>query len=621
MCGIVGVASRRELPSERRLDAMRKAIVHRGPDASGAWHSTEGGVCLAHNRLAIIDLSEDANQPLSDHAGRCTIVYNGEIYNYRELRDQLQSAGHEFRTDSDTEVLVEAYLEWGVDCLDRVNGMFAFALYDHAERRLFLARDRAGEKPLFYRHDGEQLWFASELKALLTDDAMPRELDYAALDYYLAYGYVPHNQSILRGYHKLPQGHAATYDVDRDRLRTWRYWQLPQPGAQPVLSLADASRRAEQLLEQAVKRQLVADVPVGVLLSGGLDSSLITALASRSGAGPVRTFTVTFPGHGKLDEGPHARRVAEFFGTEHTELEGKSTSIDMLPTLARQFDEPMADAAIVPTSLVAQKIREHCAVALGGDGGDELFGGYNHYNLIQWVEAARRLAPRFARAAVSALTRRFVPPGVRGRNHLVGFAADLGFSLAHINLYYDQATRFELAPGLRGRTAERAEAYRARLCNPAQSAVQQAMRADFRSTLVDGYLVKVDRASMLHSLEVRAPFLDYQLIEFAFGGLADEQRASWRQRKVLLRDMATRLLPPEFDRTRKQGFSIPIADWFKGEWGEFVRDTLLSADQRVFDHQVIRGLLAGQERGLLNGVRLFGLVMFELWRREYRINV
>ena len=621
MCVIVGTASARGTVSEQILDRMRAAIGHRGPDARGTWRSSHGDVTFAHNRLAIIDLSADAKQPMVDSSNRCTVVYNGEIYNYRELREQLIGRGHSFRTASDTEVLLEAYLEWGVDCVDHLNGMFAFGLYDHAERRLFLARDRAGEKPLFYRHDRGTLWFASELKALLAHDEMPRELDYGALEYYLAYGYVPHDRCILRGYHKLPQGHAAVYRIAQDELSVRRYWQLPPPTERTRMSVDEASRRAEFLLERAVRRQLVADVPVGVLLSGGLDSSLITALAARSSSAPVRTFTVTFPGHGNLDEGPHARRVAEYFGTEHTELEGMQTTIEMIPRLARQFDEPIADPAIVPTSLVTEKIREYAPVALGGDGGDELFGGYFHYNFVHWIEAARTFVPRFARGLIGKLASQRLPPGTRGRNHLVGFDGDLGRSLAHVNLYYDAPTRLQLVPRLNDLGGQRAEAYRAGMCNRLLSPLQQAMRADFATTLVDGYLVKVDRASMMHSLEVRAPFLDYQLIEFAYGELADNQRANWRDRKILLREMAKRLLPPEFDSQRKQGFSIPIADWFKGTWGNLVEDVLYADDQTLFDRGVIEGLMAGQRRGLLNAVRLFSLVMFELWRKEYRVSL
>jgi asparagine synthase (glutamine-hydrolysing) len=615
MCGIVGIVSARG-GSAPDVTAMRDRLAHRGPDDAGDWRSADGAVALGHRRLAIIDLSPGGHQPMLDVTGSLTIIFNGEIYNYRELRDELRKAGHPFRTASDTEVILESYRAWGLDFVGRLNGQFAFGLYDADTRRAILARDRAGEKPLFYAHLRGQLRFASELKALFADPAFPRELDQEAFDCYLAYGYVPRDRCLLRGVRKLPQAHVLVYELETDTCRTQPYWTLPLPprDAPPAEALVD---ELETLLGNAVRRQLVADVPVGILLSGGIDSSLITAMAARTSAAPVKTFTVSFPGHGSYDEGPYARMVADHFGTDHTELAAEPPSVDLLPVLARQYDEPIADSSIVPTFLVSRLIRRHATVALGGDGGDELFGGYPHYSWVQWQSGARRFVPAVLRHGAAELVGAHVPVGVRGRNYLLGAAQDAGHGIAHVNVYFDRWTRRRLLSPRAG-IPQIAEALRSRTC-ASHSLLRQATEADFTTTMCDGYLVKVDRASMLNSLEIRAPWLDYRLIEFAFGRVPDHLRATARERKILPRMLAARLLPPRLDLTRKQGFSIPLASWLTGAWGPFFESVLREADPRLFDQATIQSLLAGQRKGRANAARLFCLTMFELWRREYDV--
>ena len=617
MCGIVGVASSR---GERvpELVRMRDALTHRGPDDGGEWASADHRVALAHRRLSIIDLSAAGHQPMLDESGGIALTFNGEIYNFQDLRDELHAAGHRFRSASDTEVIIESYRRWGIDCVRRFNGMFAFGLYDAAEQRIMLARDRAGEKPLFYTHANGTLRFASELKAFMADPSFARELDPEAFDCYLAYGYVPKDRCILRGVRKLPQGHVLVYDVARDVCRTDAYWRLPSPpsGSPPAGQLVD---ELEQLLLDAVRRQLVADVPVGILLSGGIDSSLITAMAARAATRRVKTFTVSFPGHGSYDEGPFARMVADHFGTDHAELVGEAPGVDLLPVLARQYDEPIADSSIVPTYLVSRLIRQHATVALGGDGGDELFGGYPHYSWVQWQGRVRGLVPRPLRRAAAAFAGAAVPVGVRGRNYIIGATEDAGHGIAHVNVYFDRWTRRRLLAGPPNRIPQVAERVRTNGFGAGHSLLRRAAEADFTTTMCDGYLVKVDRASMLNSLEIRAPWLDYRLIEFAFGRVPDHLRATAQQRKILPRMLARKLLPPALDLKRKQGFSIPLATWLTGSWGTFVEDVLREADPGLFDQRAIQALLAGQRKGRANAARLFCLTMFELWRREYRI--
>ncbi len=620
MCGIVGFASKTGYLNHELLVTMCDTMRHRGPDDAGEWWSSDDRVGLAQRRLAIIDLSPGGHQPMLDYSGQLCITFNGEIYNYQELRHELESVGHRFHTASDTEVILEAYREWGADCIKHLNGMFAFGLYDIAQRRLFIARDRAGEKPLFYRYANGSFVFASELKALMADPAFPRMMDRQALEFYLAYGYVPGDNCILQGTHKLPPAHALTYDLNADQVRIWRYWQLPEPPTTRTLPEPELLEELERLLLDSVRLRMIADVPIGILLSGGIDSSLITAMAAHISSKPVKTFTISFPGHGAYDEAPYARLVARHFGTEHIEMAAEPATVELLPQLARQYDEPMADSSMIPTYLVSRLIRQHATVALGGDGGDELFGGYPHYSWVQGLERVRRFIPSPLRRALGAGAAQWLPPGLKGRNHLIGFTADLDKSLAHVNVYFDAATRqCLLAPmRLNGLTVE---TYKVDLCIPGYSPLQQATRLDFQTTMVDDYLVKVDRASMLNSLEVRVPWLDHRLVEFAFGRVPDSLKATEHERKILPRLLAEQLLPREMDLKRKQGFSMPLDAWFKGEWGKYVEEVLLQADPKLFDQSVIRKLIADQRRGYANTNRLFALTLFELWRREYRVGL
>jgi len=621
MCGIVGYVSINKQVPRPLLVQMRDTLRHRGPDDEGAWWSEDGLVALGHRRLAIIDLSSAGRQPMTDSSGRLQIVFNGEIYNYQEVRRELETRGHVFRTATDTEVILEAYLEWGDDCLRHFNGMFAFALHDRTRRRLLLARDRAGEKPLFYRHENGTLVFASELKALLADPSCPRTMDLEALDFYLAFGYVPGNKCLLAGIHKLPQGHALVFDLSSGEARTFSYWELPQPAFETVQHDDELLAELEEILLDSVRLRLIADVPVGIMLSGGIDSSLVVAMAARVSSRRVKTFNISFPGHGTFDEAPYAREVARHFDTEHVELAAEMATLDLLPELARQYDEPIADSSMVPTYLVSRLIRREATVALGGDGGDELFGGYWQHS---WVQQQARMggwipgpAKRLARSAVT----RLLPVGTMGRNYLFGLTADAPMNIVQFNVYFDEDARYRLLARFGAARTRRGapETYKAGLCADRDSPLQQSTALDFRTYLVDDILVKVDRASMLCSLEVRAPFLDPRLIEFAFRKVPDRLRATAHERKILSRRLAERLLPPTLDLRRKQGFALPLRKWLKGDWGRYIEEVLTGGEADLFDRRVVRQLLAGQRGGFSNMQRLFALTMIELWRREYRI--
>jgi asparagine synthase (glutamine-hydrolysing) len=624
VCGIVGIASR--APVERRewLSTGRDAMTHRGPDGVGVWWSVDGRLGMGHRRLAVIDLSSAGHQPMHDETGCYTIVLNGEIYNHCDLRQELLEKGYRFLSRSDTEVILGAYREWGTDCLSHLNGMFAFALYDAQKESLFLARDRAGEKPLFYTLSDGEVRFASELKGLLADSGMPRSVEPAALDLYLGIGYVPGEMCMVQGVRKLPPAHALEFHLGTGRARVWRYWELPE---QPGLAYRDGENgealveELEVLLEDAVRRQLVADVPVGVLLSGGVDSSLITAMAARA-SHQVRTFTVGFPDYESYDESGHAALIAKHFGTRHTELNAGSVQPELLRLLAHQYDEPMADSSMVPTYLVCKLVREHCTVALGGDGGDELFGGYTHHSraismkgLMGWVPLGLR------RAIVDYMSPR-VPIGFKGRGWLSTLSHDLDTDLPLIGRLFDgPARRLLVGAAIDGLWPLGAESVWSSRVPPCDDFVQRLTRMDFGNYLPEDILVKVDRASMLCSLELRSPMLDHRVVEFAFGRVPSGMKVTARRRKILLKELAGRLLPRSFDTKRKQGFSIPLGEWLRiGPWRDFFREVLLDTEC-WFDSAAVGELLRGQDRGRRNEGRLFALVLLELWRRDYRISM
>lgn len=512
-------------------------LAHRGPDDKSEWLSKNGQVGLAHRRLSILDLSYSGRQPMHLIDRGLSIVYNGEIYNFAELRNELIGLGHIFSSNSDTEVLLHAYAEWHYGCLSKLNGMFAFAIYEKQKQELFLARDRAGEKPLYYFLNNEAIYFASELKALLINQELPRKLAFEALDCYLAMGYVPGDGCILAGYHKLPAAHALTFSLQSGQANIWRYWQLPElevtPNSTTDSILVD---ELESLLEDSVRRQMIADVPVGILLSGGLDSSLVTAMAVRHSSN-VRTFSIGFPGHGRLDETHHARLISQYFSTQHTELIAQSDIADLLPTLAIQFDEPMVDSSMFPTWLVCHLVRQHCTVALGGDGGDELFAGYSGYSRLLWMQRKLSLIPGCIRNVLAWTAEHALPVGLKGRNYLQAMNVDLRNGLPLLANYFDATQRRLLMRAFQDHPIV-AETVRSKGISKHSDLLQRATRSDFEGYLVDDILVKVDRASMHNSLEVRAPLLDYRLIEFAFRKVPSHLKATDHDKKILLKKIS-----------------------------------------------------------------------------------
>lgn len=615
MCGIIGVASRYPFANREWLDAGCTAMAHRGPDDSGSWWSANGNVGLAQRRLAIIDLSPGGHQPMHHEGNRLSIVFNGEIYNYLDLRDLLKAKGHKFVTQSDTEVVLAAYSEWGTDCLSHLNGMFAIALYDDSKKLLFLARDRAGEKPLFYAPTGNEIRFASELKGLMADPGFARMIDPTALDCYLLMGYVPGETCILQGVRKLPPAHALTFSVANGETKVWRYWSMPSAPAVDQHDDEALVEELESLLADSVRRQLVADVPVGVLLSGGVDSSLVTAMAARASS-RVKTFTVGLEGHEKYDESCFARLVANHFGTEHLELQAGDTNPDILHLLARQYDEPIFDSSMIPTFLVSRLVRQHCTVALGGDAADEMFGGYEQHRRLLLLQSKFGPIPLPFRKLAAASGEAILPTGFRGRNWLAALGNDFETQLPAVSSHFVASERRALLGSSWQTPADKIRRTRV----PATpDLLQRGTRMDFENYLPEDILVKVDRASMLASLETRAPFLDFRIAEFAFGKVPSRLKASSNERKILLKRLCKKLLPPEFNADRKQGFSLPLPVWLKaGPWRDFFSEVLLD-QQSMFDKRAVTDLINGHGGRRNNSERLFGLTIFELWRRAYDI--
>jgi asparagine synthase (glutamine-hydrolysing) len=620
MCGIAGIASSTGSPDLEAVRRMCATLVHRGPDDEGLFH--RGPVALAARRLSIIDLAH-GHQPIANEDGTVTVVQNGEIYNYRELKRELEGAGHRFATDCDTEVLVHLYEEHGEGFVERLRGMFAIALWDDRERRLLLARDRFGIKPLYYRQVGGALSFASELKALLEQPGFSREIDPQAMSAYLAFNSIPAPLTIFTEARKLPPGFLLCW---REGQIEQRRYARPAPVSADQVRSEPAAELAEELREvlcDSIRAHLVADVPVGVLLSGGVDSGGIAALAAAESRDPVKTFSIGFEEQG-FDELSRARLVAERYGTDHHELVLRPDAVELLPKLVESFDEPFGDSSALPTYLVSELAAGSVKVALSGEGGDELFGGYYTY-------VADLLAPRVG--PLAALARPLIER-LPSRTDRVGFdykakrfaraAAGQNPLTRHLSWkeIYSAARRQELL-GDRDPGWDPFDLYRERYAETAGAEpLARVQDVDLGIYLVDDLLVKTDRLSMAHSLELRVPFLDPRVAEFALG-LPTGMKVRGFAKKRLLRRALAPLLPREIVHGRKQGFSIPIAAWLRGPLEPFAREVLSAANlerQGCLDPATVTALLDSHCSGQEDLSRqLWGLMALTLWFDRHAI--
>ncbi|MEJ2718342.1 MAG: asparagine synthase (glutamine-hydrolyzing) [Deltaproteobacteria bacterium] len=617
MCGICGITDFTGQTSLQTVVEMSRCLRHRGPDMEGS-HSFAKCV-LGHRRLSILDLSEAAKQPMLSSDGRTALVFNGEIYNFQELREDLEGRGHRFRTTSDTEVVLELYLEKKEAMVDDLNGMFSVAVWDDQEKKLLLARDRLGKKPLYYSAGNGRLSFSSELFSLVQDSAVSRELSEQALFEYLLYDFIPAPHTIFSRVNKLPAAHIAIFDAGGLRVR--RYWTPPRPRQDADYDSSKACLVA--LLEDAVSMRLVSDVPLGAFLSGGIDSTFITALMRKNRSDRVKTFSISFPGTSH-DESSWSRLAARALGTEHREYPVNYETQDLFPRIVRHFGEPFGDSSAIPTWHLAERTRRHVTVALSGDGGDELFAGYDRY-LARRFQTAYDLLP-------APLRTRIIEPMIE---RLPATTDYYGTSFTKkLKLFMDAARRMRQDPlAAVPRTFSREQVialtgmdYEVDI-DPVLSAARQwigldpvsrMLFSDLQSYLAEDILAKVDRMSMAHSLEVRSPLLDYRFVEFACG-LPLNFKLSGRTSKRILKDASRDYVPAPILRRSKYGFQVPLGSWMKNELQDWARDRLLSPEHDLFRPDFVEKLWKDHQEGRAdNAHRIWLLLIFNEWYSQFQ---
>ncbi|HEY6247786.1 MAG TPA: asparagine synthase (glutamine-hydrolyzing) [Pyrinomonadaceae bacterium] len=623
MCGIVGLVRNDGKPVDRDLLArMNDAIRHRGPDDDGFY--LKGPVGLGMRRLAIIDL-KSGQQPIHNQDGSTWIVFNGEIYNYLELRQQLEKLGHTFYTNSDTEAIVHAYDQYGIDCPKYLRGMFAFAIWNERTQELFLARDRVGKKPVLYAEVNGQLVFGSEFAALLQHPDISREIQPEAIDAYLSFMCVPAPLTAYRSIRKLEPGHWLRWR--KGEITIERYWQ-PDFSQKLDISEEEAGERAIEILRDAVKVRLMSEVPLGAFLSGGIDSSAVVALMAQEASEKVRTFSIGFEEQ-DFSELHHARRVAEWVGADHHEFIVRPDAIEILPLLVEHYGEPYADSSAVPTYYVARETRKHVTVALNGDGGDESFAGYERYAAMQLAENYRKV-PEFVRKSVNAGVG-LIPTSELGRSRLRSGKRFLeAASLPKVDRYLRWVSIFD-APAKSSLysdafKSETTSGYAKSLLEPwflranGSGFVDASLLADLMTYLPNDLLVKVDIATMAVSLEARSPFLDHHVIEFA-ASLPEKFKLRGLTTKYLLKKVLRKLLPSENLDRRKMGFGVPIGHWFRGKMQPFLREVVLSEkalNRGLFKPEIVRQLVDQHTEGKRDySHQLWTLLMLELWFQRF----
>lgn len=626
MCGIAGVVTlgpNAPAPTPEAVRGMAEALRHRGPDGRAIWGSPSGRCVLGHARLKVIDL-ETGDQPMRNEDGSVQAVFNGEIYNFQALRAELEAAGHRFRTRSDTEVIVHGFEEWGQDLPSHLDGMFALAVWDEPNRALFLARDRAGQKPLFWTRVGDRLAFASEIKALRTLDWVETRIDPTRLPYYLSFGYVPGPETFFHGIQSMPPASrmlAADGRVGEPESWWTLDWRAPA-GPVPDAELAEQVR---SLLRASVQRRLIADVPLGAFLSGGIDSTLIVGLMRELVAGPIRTFSLGFADDRTYDESAYARESARRFDTDHTEFTVEAQEIDRIADLVHVHDQPFGDSSALPTHLVSELTREHVTVALTGDGGDEMFAGYPRFLAMT---VAERLPGPVASAGAAVARRLPYPSNFRHPLRRVRQFFDAAASPPERRML--QWAGFfgeELGDWLRGGLSVPGDdvllaSYRAAWQRPAGgSALARTLSLNFSTYLPEDLLVKADRCSMAHGLELRSPFLDTRLMEFA-AGLPDRARIRGHRQtdlKWLLRNAFPDLLTQELVNRGKMGFGVPLPMWFRTHWKARFEDLLIADGARThewLDSERIRAMWTSHQTGSSDHAhRLWALLTLESWLR------
>jgi asparagine synthase (glutamine-hydrolysing) len=615
MCGIGGKLDFEDDPPASLGESMAACMPQRGPDDDGVY--ADGPVVMAFRRLAILDLSQAGAQPMHSEDGSATIVFNGEVYNYREIREDLD--GYSFDSGTDTEIILAAYQEYGVDCLAHFRGMFAFAIWDHEKERLFVARDRFGQKPLFYRYDDGTLWFGSTVQTLLSDSAVDAEPDLPAIRKFLTYGYVPAPATGFEGIATLEPGHYML--VDEDGVETERYWSLSYADQLEDASPASLARRLRDELRESTRLRMRSDVPVGLFLSGGIDSTIVAALMDSLTDRPVETYSIGFD-ESAYDELEHAREVADAYDTNHHEYTVTTDSATVLPDLVEEFELPFGDPSALPTYYVAQVASDDITVALNGDAGDENFAGYDRYRYDELAGLASRAPGRLRERARDLASE--LPAGLQKRTQVQYgrrfLRAASGDDVERYAEFICHALEDDLRGAWVGPEAEdelqtMRDAFE-RADGPTR--LDRLLQVDIETYLPDDLLVKADRATMAHSVEGRSPFLDHKLVEFAASVPAEYKRRDGEGKWLLKRAFEAEI--PEAVRTKpKQGFGVPISEWFRDELRGFAREHLERLGQRdPFDRDALQGLLDEHVAGRADhGFRLWDLVWLECWYEQF----
>lgn len=623
MCGISGELRIDGGPVDATaLTRMTDALVHRGPDHGAAFCGSGVRAGLAFRRLSIIDLREAANQPIPNEDGTIQLVFNGEVYNFRELREGLVVRGHRFRSHGDAEVIAHLFEEKGDRAIDDLDGMYALGIWNARTEELTLARDRAGKKPLYIYRDDRRIVFASEIKAILRHPDVETDVDASAIPYYFLYGYLPHPATFYTRITQVDPGTVVTIARDgRMSSRRYWHWQFPdERGRGPAPSFDEAATRVRELVTAAVERRLISDVPLGAFLSGGIDSTIVVAMMSRALREPVRTFSIGFDSDPAFDETALARETAERFKTRHTEFRVQPSAVDLIDTLVYHHDGPFADSSAIPTYLVSKLTREHVTVVLTGDGGDEAFAGYLRFAAALAAEKFPQWAGSVAEGATSWL------PSPANERHLIArlkrFARYMSLPLqdrltAWMGVFNDDLVDL-LGPALTGCAAsiDRRRHLRGLAGIDGASPLNQLLAANFHSYLHDDLLVKTDRMTMANSLEARAPFLDRAVLEYA-ASLPDDYKLQGRTTKAVFRAAFADVIPEAVQAAPKRGFGVPLDAWFRTELRDYVRDTLLSSSarsspylSRPFVEALVQAHIAGREN---NGHKLWTLLTFERW--------
>lgn len=615
MCGFLGYWSE-EYIGRQTIEAHLARIKYRGPDHSEVVQVD--GLSLGHNRLAILDLDSRSNQPMVSTCGRITVVFNGEIYNYIELKKHL--IGYPFQTDSDTEVILAAYLTWGDDFTKHLSGMFSIAVYDREQKRVVLARDHIGKKPLYFSYGNGFLAFGSEIKAIIGLPRVSLEFDNEAVNEFFSAGYIGGDRTVYKAISQLPAGHTASFSLPVcNPPKVIRYWALPVVNIRTEVSEEDLVDELEALLIESIKLRLRSDVPIGIFLSGGLDSSLMVALAAKVSTQPLDTFTIAFAGTSS-DESKYAIQVAKHFGTRHVIRNIDEDMLSAIPALIGELDQPFADSSIVPMYFVCREASKDVTVVLSGDGGDELFAGYGHYDAFAWENGVRDSLPRIVRKLLGYCA---APLPERHRTRTLKrlvFDDPYASMAAYASRFFDFNERKALlcgpVPAMPSPELEFLDRFL-----PHTDWLQNICQSDFQGYMVDDILVKVDRMSMLNSLEVRSPLLDKGVAEFAFSKVSSDFKRRGMVKKYLLKQVAKRYLPNDFQFERKHGFGVPLGQWFNGDLGNRLSELLSSSPSGYVDRDQTMRYLASHRRGLSNySKKLFAILIWEEWFAHQRLD-